>query len=62
MNDWLTTIISFIFSGNKLGREPTDVSPLPLKEGEDQKCMIKKGFTRLSCLLFLVIVAGELDV
>ena len=62
VNDWLTTIISFIFSGNKLDREPIDVCPLPRQEGEEQKYMIKKGFTRFSCLLFLAIVASELDV
>ena len=55
IDDWLTTAISFLFSGSRLFREPLDLN---LKDSEDFKpgsqCFqIKKGFTRLNLTICL---------
>ena len=47
---------------HRLDREPIDVCPLEDAHAGEPRYMIKKGFTRLTSLLFLSIVASELDV
>lgn len=48
INDWLTTVLSFLFSGSRLHREPLDVYVLSdPDDGDGPRLGIKKGFTRL---------------
>ena len=48
LNDWLTTTVSFLFSGSRLFREPLDVNISDAdKAMEDGAFTLKKGFTRL---------------
>ncbi|CAK9039774.1 unnamed protein product [Durusdinium trenchii] len=70
IEDFLTTVISFIFSGSRLDREPLDLTFVSSR-GEDTEPMddspynpslsVKKGFTRLTAGLFLVLLASDLD-
>jgi hypothetical protein len=45
-SDWLTTCVSFIFSGSRLSREPLDLNAGVLT-CDDKFLYVKKGFTRL---------------
>ncbi|CAK9003618.1 unnamed protein product [Durusdinium trenchii] len=70
IEDFLTTVICFIFSGSRLDREPLDLTFVSSR-GEDTEPMddspynpslsVKKGFTRLTAGLFLVLLASDLD-
>lgn len=44
LSDWVTTALSFLFSGSRLYREPIDLN---IKDVTQPKLDIKKGFTRL---------------
>ena len=45
-SDWLTTCVSFMFSGSRLSREPLDLNAGVLA-CEHKFIYVKKGFTRL---------------
>ncbi|CAK9065270.1 Uncharacterized protein SCF082_LOCUS33439, partial [Durusdinium trenchii] len=62
VNDWITTVLSFLFSGSRLRREPIDLYVLKPEAADGQPRLgIKKGFTRLSSALFLAQVVSDLD-
>lgn len=52
IDDWITTLVSFVFSGSRLEREPLDVclapGVMPSSENHKPFLVIKKGFTRLN--------------
>ena len=64
VTDWHTVFTSIVFSGLELSREPLDVAASTHLVGNTAShgCLhIIKGFTRLSCLLLVVVAAIELD-
>ncbi|CAK9075622.1 unnamed protein product, partial [Durusdinium trenchii] len=60
IGDWLTTAISFMFSGSRLGREPLDLNAHVMKS-DGAFLFIKKGFTRLTAPLLFLLIASDID-
>lgn len=56
LEDFITCVISFLFSGSRLAREPLDLNlgmePSNLRAHETFYLTVKKGFTRLNLKLF----------
>lgn len=53
IDDWVTTAISFLFSGSRLFREPLDLNLKDDFNPGSQCFQIKKGFTRLNLMICL---------
>lgn len=53
IDDWVTTAISFLFSGSRLFREPLDLNLKDDFKPGSQCFQIKKGFTRLNLTICL---------
>ena len=49
VDDWMTTVISFLFTGSRLHREPLDLFILDMTKPNPEPPFlgVKKGFTRL---------------
>ena len=65
VDDWLTTCISFLFTGSRLHREPLDMfllDPTNATPGETQFLGVKKGFTRLKLGRTCQMILDLLDV
>ncbi|CAK9090490.1 unnamed protein product [Durusdinium trenchii] len=60
IGDFTTTCLSFLFSGSRLHREPLDVALTKTPEGT-HTFTLKKGFTRLTAPLLLLMIASDMD-
>jgi hypothetical protein len=59
--DWLTVCYSVLFGGINLAREPLDWTASNSGKQAVSSMRTKKGFTRLTVLLFFLLCASELD-